>query len=506
VAAILAVLSLGVATPALAAGPPTVVTQPASNIGDTFATLNATVNPNGSEVSECKFEGAVGFFVPCTALPGKGESPVAVTGELRPGQLAPNTKYHFKIEATNGFGTSTGEEVTFTTLPPAATVVTKPASSITQTSAILHGSVNPNGSLVSECKVEWGTTTSYGSSVPCTPAPGSGTSPVEVSGEGMGLIPNTTYHFRVSATNGNGLRQGADETLKTQPRVPIVHTVAASSISPTVATLNARVNPEGHEVSGCTFEWGTTTSYGSTAPCSSPPGSGTTAVAVSAPLTGLSNKSTYHFRISATTSEGQSKGSDRTFTAASPHVYKNGVIAAEGKPIRTITWGNLKLTNTTLGEVECHNVMAGYLENPTGGATAVGKVQAAVSYECVSESCKALGGTAIEGSTEQLPWSAEAIETETGGFRIQNGPQTQAGGAVILRLNCVGKVNAQFVGSGAPLVLNNGTTLGIKPGEQEFDQPGSGELENEPFGGLKLAGKLKTQGYAAQELIGVQNP
>jgi hypothetical protein len=27
-------------------------------------------------------------------------------------------------------------------------------------------------------------------------------------------------------------------------------------------------------------------------------------------------------------------------------------------------WGTLKLTNSTLGAVECHDVMAGYLENP----------------------------------------------------------------------------------------------------------------------------------------------
>ncbi len=38
------------------APPPTVVTGAASSVAQTSATLNATVNPNGGAVSECKFE------------------------------------------------------------------------------------------------------------------------------------------------------------------------------------------------------------------------------------------------------------------------------------------------------------------------------------------------------------------------------------------------------------------------------------------------------------------
>src|SRR5262249_59341719 len=49
-----------------------------------------------------------------------------------------------------------------TALPPAPTVETKPASSITTTSATLNGTVDPNGGAVSECTFEYGTTTAYG--------------------------------------------------------------------------------------------------------------------------------------------------------------------------------------------------------------------------------------------------------------------------------------------------------------------------------------------------------
>ena len=146
------------------------------------------------------------------------------------------------------------------------------------------------------------------------------------------------------------------------------------------------------------------------------------------------------------------------------------------------------------------------MENPTGGGSATGKAQALVPYECVlSESCKAEGGTASELTPENLPWSTEATEVEGGAFRIRNGNRIKAAGAVFLRANCVGVKNTQFFAQVAPKVLNNGISIGSAPNEEEFD-PGSGELENEAFGGLKLAGKVKFEGYGEEELIEVKNP
>jgi hypothetical protein len=98
-------------------------------------------------------------------------------------------------------------------LPPGA--VTGAASSITATSATLNATVNPNGSEVSACMLEYGATTSYGSSAPCTPSPGSGENPVAVSASVTGLTTATTYHFRVSATNAGGTSNGSDQTFNT---------------------------------------------------------------------------------------------------------------------------------------------------------------------------------------------------------------------------------------------------------------------------------------------------
>ena len=112
----------------------------------------------------------------------------------------------------------------------------------------------------------------YGSSAACIPAAGVGDSPVAVSAALTGLTANVTYHFRVSATNAGGTSRGADRTFKTLPNPPTVLTGRLCDHS-TSATLNAEVNPNGAEVSECGFEWGATSAYGQSVPCSSPPGS-----------------------------------------------------------------------------------------------------------------------------------------------------------------------------------------------------------------------------------------
>ncbi len=46
-------------------------------------------------------------------------------------------------------------------------------------------------------------------------ARGPGTRPVAVSAAMTGLTANTSYHFRISVTNGGGTSKGSDETFKT---------------------------------------------------------------------------------------------------------------------------------------------------------------------------------------------------------------------------------------------------------------------------------------------------
>jgi len=229
---------------------PAVETKPASGETTTTATLNATVNPSGSEVTDCKFEyGATsgyGSSAPCDKPPGSGSSPVAVSAPLS--GLSPGSEYHFRISATNAGGTSKGTDGVFKTqaVPVAPVVEAEPASEEQQTTAILNATVNPKGSEVTECKFEYGTTSAYGASAPCSKLPGSGTGPVAVSASLSGLSPGTEYHFRISATNTGGTSKGADKTFKTAP--PLKEEVNVGPKSATTTTPFAKVEVQ-HQVS-----------------------------------------------------------------------------------------------------------------------------------------------------------------------------------------------------------------------------------------------------------------
>jgi hypothetical protein len=105
------------------------------------------------------------------------------------------------------------------------------------------------------------------------------------------------------------------------PTPPTATTVAASSVGPTSATLNATVNPNG-DTTTAQFEWGTTTGYGNTVSLGTV-GSDSTVHAVSTSISGLSTGTTYHYRISATNGGGTVHGSDQTFTPVFPSPLPN---------------------------------------------------------------------------------------------------------------------------------------------------------------------------------------
>jgi hypothetical protein len=128
--------------------------------------------------------------------------------------LTAGTIYCYRIRAYNSAGDSSYSlESCATTnsiaVQPAAT--TGSATSITSTSATLNGTVNPNG-VSTGAFFQYGTTTSYGYTT-SSQVIGSGTSDVSVTDTLTGLSANTTYHFRIVATNSSsGTVYGADQS------------------------------------------------------------------------------------------------------------------------------------------------------------------------------------------------------------------------------------------------------------------------------------------------------
>jgi hypothetical protein len=92
-------------------------------------------------------------------------------------------------------------------------VSTSGASSITFSSAILSGSVNPNGQITNYV-FQYGTTAGYGGQTPLAPA-GNGTISIRLSQGVAGLQPGTTYHYRIVAASSAGTSNGKDRTFKT---------------------------------------------------------------------------------------------------------------------------------------------------------------------------------------------------------------------------------------------------------------------------------------------------
>jgi hypothetical protein len=93
-----------------------VVTENATP-GTTSATVNGTVNPNGSPVTSCTFEyGATTAYAssePCAQSVGSGTTPVSVSADLS--GLTPNTTYHYQLEATLSTGAAYGGDQDFLT-------------------------------------------------------------------------------------------------------------------------------------------------------------------------------------------------------------------------------------------------------------------------------------------------------------------------------------------------------------------------------------------------------
>ena len=143
-----------------------------------------------------------------------------------------------------------------------------------------------------------------------------------------GPKPTETGIFTVALSNGDAfagrlsasppketghLEQGAVDVV---PFAPGAITGGTSGLTEVAATVEGTVNPDQTTLKECHFQYGTSSSYGQEAPCSSFPRTGVASSAVSATLTSLAPKTTYHYRVAATNEADTSYGADATFTTS----------------------------------------------------------------------------------------------------------------------------------------------------------------------------------------------
>lgn len=283
------------------------------------ATLEATIYPYGLDTKYHFEYGTTTAYGTSVPVPdgdaGSAPYPSTVSVQQTISGLAPNTTYHYRVIASNADGPATSADSQFTTTGPAPTVSDEAATEVAG-GFELKGTVNPNGSATTY-QFEYGTTTSYGSKIPTPEANvGSGSADVAVAQTATGLLPNTTYHFRLLARHAGNTAATGDRTFLTPPAPPSAPAVAVSppEATPSGFLLKGAVNPDSLPTT-YHFEFGTTTSYGTNLPePDASAGSGASAVAVSEEVTGLLPNTTYHYRIVAGNSEGPGISGDQAFT------------------------------------------------------------------------------------------------------------------------------------------------------------------------------------------------
>jgi streptogramin lyase len=202
---------------------------------------------------------------------------------------------------------------------PQAKVTSEGSEAVRAEKAILTGSIDPGGTKTSY-HFEYGTTKAYGSQMPVPDT----VLALQAEQEITGLLPSTTYHYRLVAVNSSGASYGEDKTFKTaSAKAPSVTHEAVSAITATQATFKGTVNPNGVATT-YRFDyvdaahWAV--SHFASASTQQIPvpdqsiGSGTSPVAVSQTPTNLQPNTLYHVRLRATNAEGTIDGENRTFT------------------------------------------------------------------------------------------------------------------------------------------------------------------------------------------------
>jgi hypothetical protein len=210
--------------------PPTATTGTASPVGLSTTTVHGTIDPNGQPVSY-RFEyGTTTAYGLQTAddSAGFGDDPVSVSGMLA--GLTADTVYHYRLIAwpdADPSATVAGADRTFHTIAT-PTVSTNSARAVGPNGVTLDGKADPNRSATT-VRFEWGTNQDYGN-LTAPVSIGRGSSSVEVSTPIAGLSPNTTYHFRIVATNAAGVKRGRDRGFRTS-RAPTGITLAAPAVT-----------------------------------------------------------------------------------------------------------------------------------------------------------------------------------------------------------------------------------------------------------------------------------
>lgn len=285
----------------LATVSPTVLTTQATSITQSTAILNGTITIGSESVITQGFEWTLSNSTTWT-MATVGLTGSAITNSLT--GLAPNTAYKFRAYAITSSGTIYGLVQNFTTLeilPP--NVLTNPATSITENSVTLNGTISAGTQAIISQGFEWRV---------------SNTNiwmPITVIGNAInhnliGLTPNTSYEFRAYVTTASGYVYGTIQSFTTLSIVPpTVITNEAIPTSGRSVTLSAIITNGTEVIIAQGFEWKEAGASLWTSMDATLVGS-----IMTYDLTDLTPNMSYRFRAGALTESGITYGITQSFT------------------------------------------------------------------------------------------------------------------------------------------------------------------------------------------------
>ncbi len=202
----------------------------------------------------------------------------------------------------------TGNDVTITAMTAASDTTAPTLSSVTSSSVTGNSAtITWTTDEVATSQVEYGLTTTYGSSTTLNAAL------VTSHSVGLtGLAGALTYHYRVHSRDAAGnLATSADATFLTaaDTTAPVISAIAAGGMTGTTAVITWTTN----EASDSQVQVGLTTAYGTTTTLDT-----SMVTAHSVTLTGLTQVTLYHFRVLSRDGTGNlATSADGTFTTTS---------------------------------------------------------------------------------------------------------------------------------------------------------------------------------------------
>lgn len=295
---------------------PTISNVSVSNITPTTATLNYTVNANGSNTTiYIQYNTTPTFTNFITGGNANGTNNTNLNYTLS--GLTPCTTYYYQIDAYNAQNEgATPVTGTFTTGSIVPTLTGFPASNVTATTARLSCSVSTNGATT---HVEY----KYGLSMSALNNTiieniNHSNFPQPLLQDINGLTPNTTYYFTIVASNDycapTPEYSGSFTTLGSA-QAPIISSIS-TSVNPYSATISYTLNANNSATSSV-IKYGTSSSA-LTNQVTGFNASGTTNVTNSVIVPNLNPNTTYFYRIEASNTNGVGQSTIDSFTTLSP--------------------------------------------------------------------------------------------------------------------------------------------------------------------------------------------